>query len=381
MSVSKERNNQERKEEPKSENGSKAKPINDRLAFVLVAIGGICSLVAAWAAVKNHQTMLTVSVIAGIFSFALACCFHWIPSKEHNYNTIALDDSPHPQLTSPLPSVHASDKRLTGIEEAPPEPPRHPPLVPQSIIEAQERSQRDRPAQMIQQPRPACDKSADDMDAEALDDEQRLIVYILFQRGGSMLLHMLPSAVGIEMGNLKAKLLALDRSKYIHVDWRSHGNRSKVNILPKGQTLAKQEESPTPVRPLDPVPVWPPPLSEIMASRAFLGSPPWTQYTMDSTFRDGLIWTWRYDERLNDGVPRELTPLCPECGQPIDGRRIDCDEPGLYIKRLECPSHPSRQFDVIGDTLNGDYSSIKRRVILRIRDGSWEYVVLRQRGR
>ncbi len=91
--MSRQPDNQQRKEKPESESDRKAKPIEDRLAAVFALIGCICGLVATWGGVDNHHTTMILAIIVGVLSFVTAAFLHWVPNKTPNKDVDVLRDS------------------------------------------------------------------------------------------------------------------------------------------------------------------------------------------------------------------------------------------------------------------------------------------------
>lgn len=58
-----------------------AKPINDRLAAILVIVSAICSLVATWGGYENHHTTMNAAIIVGVLCLMFAVYFHLTPNK------------------------------------------------------------------------------------------------------------------------------------------------------------------------------------------------------------------------------------------------------------------------------------------------------------
>lgn len=104
--MSRQQTNQERKERSQTEGYDQAKPINDRLAGILLAIGSICGLMVAWGAADNHHTTMTVAIIVGVLCFLGAGYCHWTLDKRRDASKL---ESAKPTLPAdPLPEAPKS---------------------------------------------------------------------------------------------------------------------------------------------------------------------------------------------------------------------------------------------------------------------------------
>ena len=105
-------NDQKPQEVSKPESYRKAKPIKGGLAAILLAIAGICGLLATWAGVKDHHTTMTTATIVGAICFAWAGYLHWKPDKEQ-------DERPKKTESPSSKALHKSINSASQSEEQP----------------------------------------------------------------------------------------------------------------------------------------------------------------------------------------------------------------------------------------------------------------------
>jgi hypothetical protein len=353
----------------------------DIAAYAVGIVASICLILFQ----MHYNTNKTKGIVLfglGILCFDIAVCLLWqdrvwkSEAKTVNSDAASPTTTPKP-LPSPgstNPTAEQSPGKSTRQESTPapkPEPTERLPKKKQG------------PISLVAPPslagRPWAESTV--MPTEELNDDERRILSIVL-RCGSVKLFPLERRFYVPHGYLDARLRDLQEGGYL-IENRSfyHGNR--FALTPKGKEYAERQKEPFPIRPLDDVPPWPPPLKAHRASRLFDGPPPWTAYKYDTLER--LLWRWDYNDKMNDGVPRGLAAICPEC---LDERAPALDGPltvlenGLYVRRLECPSHPGtdKRYDIVGDFKNGDHSSIMRLIIINIRDGGWRVAVKQQGG-
>jgi hypothetical protein len=386
---------QERQEVASEERDSKVKRVKEALVGVLAISGSICT----WAALRGHQTIFDISLLVSVVSALSFIVLAITPPKQLSVrdsaqippralaetpkpNKIVADAQPESRVFEKentflkIEREHLLDEidQTTGVKHEKTPLPTPEPAKPTEKQAGQQRLPLVAPPLLT--PGFAQDTQNSELIGEELTDDQRLILSALYRCGGSLYLYEFTTILPIARRSLELRIEELREGKYCSLD-RFGGNqtrKTKLVIERNGELFGRQEQSPFPVRPFDPLPAW-----------ASQDPPHWTHYTKDNMLGDRLLWVWHYDTRVNDGHPRDLNPFCPECKNhaPLSGQQMFFQQlpKGLFINRLICPYHSDRPpYDVVGDIQNGEYSSIMRRIIINIRNGGWMIAERRQRG-